>query len=151
VVIASITTVLGPGGTLPGRQSEFIRKALAEHSGQEVTIEIRDAKRTIAQNRFLWGVVYAPIQRALSKAGHNASTEALHQFYKTRYLPQTVETIFGHEVVCDPKSSKLTRKEFAAFVDAILSDPETSEALAMAGEFVPDVEQYERRTKAKVV
>lgn len=148
--IATITAKLSESGTLPKAQSDYLRSVLQGNAGRDVQITIADPQRSLSQNAFLWGSVYPPIQRALAAAGHCVSAEALHAHYKARYLPQTVETVFGHEVVCEPRSSKLGRGEFASFVEAILSDPETLEAMAMANEFAPNVDQYERRHGTKV-
>lgn len=147
--IAQITCQI-TNGKLPAAQSDYLRSVLDGESGREVTITISEPVRSLDQNAFLWGYVYTPIQRALFKAGVVTSTEALHAAMKARYLPQTVETVFGQEVVTEPRSSKLSRKAFGEFVDSILSDQDVVEAMAMAGEFAPTVEQYERRSKVKV-
>jgi hypothetical protein len=148
--LAKITVLISDGGKLPANQSDYLRRVLENEAGHEVTITISEPIRTLDQNAFLWGYVYPPIQRALNKAGITTSTEALHAAMKSRYLPNSVETVFGQEVVVEPRSSKLTRKAFADFVDSILSDQDVIEAMAMAGEFAPTVDQYERRSKIKV-
>ena len=94
-----------------------------------VRIEPEEKKRTLRQNKYLWGVVYKTIidndpgyfvndaVDALRKTARLSAAEVVHEFCKARFLPSA--DLPGLQITVAPSTAKLPRKEFQDYVEAI--------------------------------
>lgn len=94
-----------------------------------VRIEPEEKKRTLRQNKYLWGVVYKTIVDndpgyfvndavdALRKTARLSTAEVVHEFCKARFLPSA--DLPGLQITVAPSTAKLPRKEFQDYVEAI--------------------------------
>ena len=94
-----------------------------------VRIEPEEKKRTLRQNKYLWGVVYKTIVDndpgyfvndavdALRKTARLSAAEVVHEFCKARFLPSA--DLPGLQITVAPSTAKLPRKEFQEYVEAI--------------------------------
>ena len=104
----------------------------AEIGGDEimvVRIEPEEKKRTLRQNKYLWGVVYKTIVDndpgffccdavdSLRKTARLSAAEVVHEFCKARFLPSA--DLPGLQITVAPSTAKLPRKEFQDYVEAI--------------------------------
>lgn len=111
-----------------GSLSQSARRFLAEqvrlYAGGDVRIQISRPVRSKSANRYLWGVVYKAIQQAMADAGMPASSEAIHEHFKHKYLQARVYEAFGMTYVCQPTSTDLDADEFYEFIERIRTDEE---------------------------
>ena len=94
-----------------------------------VRIEPEEKKRTLRQNKYLWGVVYKTIVDndpgyfvndavdALRKTARLSAAEVVHEFCKARFLPSA--DLPGLQITVAPSTAKLPRKEFQEYVESI--------------------------------
>ena len=94
-----------------------------------VRIEPEEKKRSAQQNKYLWGVVYKTIVDndpgyfvndavdALRKTARLSTAEVVHEFCKARFLPSA--DLPGLQITVAPSTTKLPRKEFQEYVEAI--------------------------------
>lgn len=94
-----------------------------------VRIEPEEKKRTLRQNKYLWGVVYKTIVDndpgyfvndaldALRKTARLSAAEVVHEFCKARFLPSAA--LPGLQITVAPSTAKLPRKEFQDYVESI--------------------------------
>lgn len=94
-----------------------------------VRIEPEEKKRTLRQNKYLWGVVYKTIVDndpgyfvndavdALRKTARLSTAEVVHEFCKARFLPSA--DLPGLQITVAPSTAKLPRKEFQDYVESI--------------------------------
>lgn len=94
-----------------------------------VRIEPEEKKRTLRQNKYLWGVVYKSIVDndpgffcndavdSLRKTARLSTAEVVHEFCKARFLPSA--DLPGLQITVAPLTAKLPRKEFQDYVEAI--------------------------------
>lgn len=86
-----------------------------------VTVKRKHATRSLQQNAYLWGVVYALL------SDHTGYTpEEIHDYCKMRFLPKRVCIANGNGEVVDDlviggSTAKLNKLEFGEYVDAIRS------------------------------
>ena len=106
--------------------------------GVDVTIERHRTKRSSAQNKYIWAVVWAKIADFLNQQGKSFTPQDVHDYYVQRgYFGFKPSIIDGEEI---PKgTSEATTLEFADAVariqmewaqkDLILPDPNQTEFL----------------------
>lgn len=95
-----------------------------------VRIEPEEKKRTLRQNKYLWGVVYKYLvdndpgyfvneetERLLHGRGI-AVTEIVHEFCKVQFLPP-VDLGIGGGMKITKSTAKLNRQEFNDYVEAV--------------------------------
>ena len=94
-----------------------------------VRIEPEEKKRTLRQNKYLWGVVYKTIVDndpgyfvndavdALRNTARLSTAEVVHEFCKARFLPSA--DLPGLQITVAPSTAKLPRKEFQDYVESI--------------------------------
>lgn len=85
--------------------------------GESVTLEIhnRRAKRTEAQNRYIWGVFYPLI----AKETGEQNLDRLHELFKGMFLSEGVVDVLGKKVRMKKSTTELGVGEFCEFVMAI--------------------------------
>lgn len=81
-----------------------------------VTIEPVEDIRTERANRFYWGAVITAAQQHLEFEGLRYSKEALHEFLKRERYGYKPVAIKGSVQFVAARSSKMTKKQFAEFV-----------------------------------
>lgn len=94
-----------------------------------VRIEPEEKKRSVQQNKYLWGVVYKTIVDndpgffccdavdSLRKTARLSAAEVVHEFCKARFLPSA--DLPGLQITVAPSTAKLPRKEFQDYVESI--------------------------------
>ena len=94
-----------------------------------VCIAPEEKKRSVQQNRYLWGVVYTTIGDndpgfvccdvvdSLRKTARLSAAEVVHEFCKARFLPSA--DLPGLQITVAPSTAKLPLKEFQDYVEAI--------------------------------
>jgi|GEM_PF-2018774 len=106
----------------PGQKDRF-RSRLLSMAGKAVVIEVSEHQdyRTIAANRYYWGVVVAA---AIEATGQDAET--VHAFWKDQFLPdETKQVEFYHHMtgarvrhlVRPASTAKQSTKKFRTFVE----------------------------------
>ncbi len=91
----------------------------------DITIIFGKVQRSLAQNRYLWGVVYPVLMRELLETtGEKFTAEELHAYNLQKIQGAKIEfkSIGGEEVmfVKDKKSSEMSTEEFSVMVDKII-------------------------------
>ena len=115
--------------TIPTYRKEQIKSYLALYEGTDVCIRIGKPKRSTLANSYYWGLVIEPIRIAMIDAGIGfigtpdgisaLSPEALHEFFKRKYLPARVAEVFGEPVSLTGSTTALDSTEFFYYVEAI--------------------------------
>jgi hypothetical protein len=104
-------------------------KRLWKHMGGmqlEVTFKKFYKKRSLAQNRWIWGVCVLQVRKwLLETTGVEHSKEAVYTFLRTRVIGNEmwVETIDGQDVIylSGKRFSQMTTKEFSDCVEIIVA------------------------------
>lgn len=79
-----------------------------------VTVRFSGPKRSLRQNKFLWGVAYQLI------ADHTGmSCEDIHDWCKSEFLPRRFITLGGKEKEIRKSSADLDTREFGEFLERI--------------------------------
>lgn len=92
------------------------------YAGREVRIQVSSPKRSNKANAFYWVGVIGEIQRAAAEAGHAVSANALHEYFKAKYLSPTTEDVWGEEVTIPPSTAKLDSTAFHEYIESIRMD-----------------------------
>jgi hypothetical protein len=116
----------GEGVLVPEAARRWL-KELKALIGEDVRITLRRwKKRTVRQNAYLWGVVYAVLLDGLRKLALEAgetcpfdSDEDLHEAMKHRFLGITVVTFLGESIELPPSTAKLSTRQFSGYVEGI--------------------------------
>ena len=121
------------GGQL--RPDDPVRWAgrLARLEGRRVQFSVKREQhgRSISQNSYLWGVVYATLAEW---SGHEP--EEIHEALKELFLGQTPrEFPSGDKLMVRPSTTSLTVEEFSGYVDKI------NRWAAERGCFIPSAEE----------
>ena len=89
-------------------------------ANSELFIDVRKCTRSLAQNSYLWGLVYPTVKRFMAD-NHNKdySEEAIHEACKEMFLPSRVEQLATREVRVYRSTTKLTRQEFSDYLEHI--------------------------------
>lgn len=99
----------------------YVRNLTGKH---RVTIVRERNRRSDAQNRYLWGIVYPYVASGLLEAWGEARTEdEIHIFLKNKFLAKPVVNRNTGEVTgwTHPTSAWLTVGDFCKYVDAIIA------------------------------
>lgn len=105
-----------------------LRRVLFGWMDKELETELKPMryKRSLAQNRYMWGVIVPTVQAFIKEtSGEVKSKDAVYAFINTCVLGYEVEvqTIFGREVLImkGKRFSEMNTKEFADAVDKIIA------------------------------
>jgi len=109
------------------RTTREVRRQIKEHmqffKGKRVHIEIGPPSRSLDANAYYHGVIITNIHAAIISAGLGpVSHDALHAFFRDKYLPATVEQVFGEDKVMRPSTAKLNSTDFHYYVESIKTD-----------------------------
>ena len=115
-------TTVQEGGRLPKYRQKSIRSYLELCEGQEIEIRLGKPKRTTKANAFYWVGVIAPIQAAAAEAGEAVSAQALHEYFKAKYLPPATVGFCGDEVLIPPTTTQLDSTQFYDFIESVRTD-----------------------------
>lgn len=90
---------------------------------KRVTIKAYRRTRTSQQNRYLWGVVYPAFVQFRQEQGEEFDTAMAHDFFKLKFLRQTVVNKETGEVLGTtvPSTTKLNTAEMAEYIDKIVA------------------------------
>ena len=96
---------------------------------------LKKARRTDSQNRLLWSL-YADILRLGGESLAGFTSEELHEFFLIDHFGSETKELFGRKKLKPLKrSSRLTKSEFADFMDHIVRfAAERSIVLSLPGE-----------------
>lgn len=95
-----------------GAIKDYIDK-LSESKHYDVSIVLHRQKRSLDQNRllFLW------INCIASETGNDK--DALHTFFKRKFLTPSSRTVFGTQVYLDPTTTSLDTRQFTDYLEHI--------------------------------
>ena len=101
---------------------ENLLSEIDNNTHADLFIRIGKATRSIKQNSYLWAVVY-PTIRIFMADNHNQeySDEAIHEATKEMFLPSRVEQWASREVKVYRSTAKLTKQEFADYLDQVFA------------------------------
>lgn len=91
---------------------------LARMEGRRVSVALKREQygRSLSQNSYLWGVVYATLAEW---SGHDA--DELHDYLTDKFLPRQQKALPNGEVMTPTaRTSTLTVEEFSAYVDRVV-------------------------------
>lgn len=85
--------------------------------GEKVSMYIsnKKPKRSLAQNRFLFGVYYPLVAHETGQR----NIEAMHRGFAEMFLCQAEEVVYGRRVYVVKSSASLSKSEFSAFITDI--------------------------------
>ena len=85
-------------------------------------VSVTPETRSLRQNSYLWGVVYAEIVDYM-KHEHQCeySAEAVHEVLKIKFLPHTVEQMHRRSVKIYRTTTKLTKEEFSDYLEKVFA------------------------------
>lgn len=105
------------GKLAPSQAQQFaIDRCLEGFEGKAVELKldrVRDT-RSLRQNKFLWGVVLATIAEATGN-----TTEDLHEYFKTKFLPRRFVVLNGKEQEVTKTTTTLTTDEFSKYLEQL--------------------------------
>ena len=78
----------------------------------DIRIAEWEPRRSVEANRRLWALH----KLASDATGH--SIDEMHEFCKLKFLPRSIVRVKGEEIEVAGRSSKLSTKDFRAFMDA---------------------------------
>ena len=97
------------------------RAAFAAIDGEELVVSLGRAKRTISQNKKLWPLL-RDIAKQLTHEGELQDAEFWKYALMAAYRPvRWINGLDGARIPFVEGSSKLTRKEFAEFLEVVYS------------------------------
>lgn len=79
----------------------------------DIQVKEYEPKRSDEANRRLWALHSLAAQHT----GH--ASDELHELMKWKFLPRTTVKIAGQETEVPARSSRLTKKQFAAFMEQV--------------------------------
>lgn len=97
---------------------QFYQHALNQYKpGDFVTVTITNKrpKRTVSQNNYYWGA-YLP---AIAEETGDYDLEALHEFFKRKFLAKETVEIFGEAVLKTKSTTELSVLEFSEYIEKI--------------------------------
>jgi hypothetical protein len=120
-------TVTPDGSGVTLLSPDLFRVFLGNKANEVIDVEftVNKIPRTLAQNRYIWGVVYPTIQRHLRETtGENFTPEEIHMFnlQKIQKVHLEYRSIAGEDVMVieDTKSSKMSVEEFSSMIENII-------------------------------
>lgn len=122
-------------GRLPLAASRLIADELKLYAGRDVEIRLSRPARSSQANRYYWGCVLAAVRKAAMESGQAVSAEALHGYFKTKYLDPDVSTVAGVPMVVYT-TTQLDSTQFFEYVENIRNDP----VVLSLGCHIPDPE-----------
>lgn len=128
----TITTTVDDSGRLPKSRSDQIRNHLQLFAGSEIQITIGKPKRSTRANRWYWKCCIGRIHEAMIDAGVSfmetnngikmVTAEALHTYFKHKYLPVQAVVLFGEDVTLPPTTTTLDSTDFSDYIERIKTD-----------------------------
>lgn len=109
-------------GHLPRKMRVLLGGQLKLYAGREVRIQVSSPKRSSKANAFYWVGVIGEIQRRAAEAGHAVSAQALHEYFKAKYLQPSIEYVWGEEVLVPASTAKLDSTAFHEYIESIRMD-----------------------------
>lgn len=95
-----------------------------EDGKYRIIIEPHVSKRSLAQNSYLWGVVYERIRYHLAETGLTDEiygAETLHEYFKQKFLPTQVIEIGKEQKIVTGSTTKLSVVDMRDFIDQIIN------------------------------
>lgn len=119
-------TITPDGRGLSFHHGDHISMLLASKVGEDVDIDITfgRVKRTLAMNRYLWGVCYVFIKNEMrNKFGEEVTLDEIHAHNLQKIQGVSIEyaTVNGENVLVikDVKSSKMTIEQFTVLLTSL--------------------------------
>lgn len=110
---------------------EFKRYLLSFKGDVEVVVSKPQSKRSIQQNRYLWGVAYKLI---CEHTGNNKKD--IHEFLLNKFAPRKYIEIEGKTEIVTKRSSKMSKIDFMNYKESI--QQWAAEVLEL---YIPDPEE----------
>lgn len=135
-----LTPYVQGGKIASQRERAEIAMYLSQFDDERVSIWIEPGKRTLSQNRYYWAAIIKPIVQALRDAGQHTTSEAVHAYFKEKFLHIAQSAAFGKRVIIDISTTKLNKSEFSEYVERIKASEEVCELEASLGHTIFDEE-----------
>lgn len=84
----------------------------------ELTLK-KKARRSNAQNRYLFGVVYTELRYAINELGNNFSLEDIHEFCKNNFNKKELSNGEGEVIGYIGGSTIMSKEDFSIYLDKI--------------------------------
>jgi hypothetical protein len=110
-------------GKIPTSVLHRLIDAVAKMDGKRLILTLKEQKRkrSLNQNAYLWGVVYARIVEVFREYGNNVDAEDVHAYLKDHVgkLKQFFVTPDGEVLTGPGSTAKLTTQEFEVYVENV--------------------------------
>lgn len=116
------TTGFIKDGVLKFRNSERFKAELLNSGWSEfdVSIEKKKKKRSLAVNRYYWGVVVSSVRDAFRELGNEVDSELTHEFLKGRFnYSEFIETKTGECIKLPKTTTEMSNSEFSEYIERI--------------------------------
>jgi hypothetical protein len=103
------------------QKQSFISRFMRLSGKWLVTLKPHKPVRSLRQNAYLWGVVYATIQSYLASHDQYVELEEIHEGSLAEHAPKTVQDPLTGAVMwrVGQRSSKMTVEQFSQYIDCI--------------------------------
>lgn len=97
------------------REAALYVMALTHEPLMVVKVKPYKETRSSEANRYYWGLLLKSIS---SHTGDDV--DSLHEFFKAKFIGQKESMILGEKISFVPSTTKLTKEDFAKYVDQIV-------------------------------
>ena len=87
--------------------------------GYEVSISPPRKKRTLQANALYWKWIDQIRLHVIDTTGQSYSADAMHEWFKSKFLPTEVVEVNGEPIRCRLSTAKLSTKEMSDYMDMI--------------------------------
>ncbi len=131
--------VIDEEGKLSFRNKQILDEWIKSNPGKKVMATFSEdrKKRSDLQNQYYWGVVVPLVRSAINDLGNTYTTENIHDFLKTEFNCDEVQTESGAFLTIPKSTTKLNTLEFCDFKERIQQF--ASEVL---GIYIPDPDPH---------
>jgi len=127
------------------QQAKALIDSLPLEDPHEISVRPWKSKRSLQQNRYLFGVVYERIRLHVQEStGEIYSAEDIHEAMKQKFLPADIVEIGDERFTVARTTTRLTVREFAEYVDSIIGYAAEHLGLVVPA---PDEEWYEQEAR----
>ena len=117
-----IVTNVSDEGKINDTYRRIIAESLRMYAGSPVRLRLSPPRRSSRANAYYWAGIIQPIQVACADAGRAVSGQALHEYFKQKYLPVETANVNGLDVVIPFSTSRLDSTSFSDFIESIRTD-----------------------------
>ena len=109
------------GGKLTLHNRKRFEQDLSECKDCEIILTVKKrGRRTSAQNRYLFGIVYTECKIRFQELGYRKTVDEVHIFFKRLFLPENIldqhGTVIGQ---WEGSTTELNKTEFSEYIERI--------------------------------